>query len=198
MSHYYSVEPSGKSKIFGISVVIRGFKITLISASGTFSSKRVDPGTKLLAESMVIKDRWRVLDLGCGYGVLGIIAAKMAPHGEVFMVDINKKAVKLAKINSELNNVRNVKVLWGDLFEPIDDLFFDAIISNPPQAAGRRILEKIVTESYRHLNDNGLLQLVAKHRKGGSSLSKMMEKCFGNVNVLARKSGYRVYVSIKK
>jgi 16S rRNA G1207 methylase RsmC len=74
-----------------------------------FSSEQVDEGTRLLAESMVIMNGWRILDMGCGYGVLGIIAAKLAPRGRVVMVDINRLAVKLAAINVKINNVRNAR-----------------------------------------------------------------------------------------
>ncbi len=195
MSHYYSIEPTHSKKTYKISVTLRGFNITLFTSSGVFSARRIDPGTALLAETMIVKDGWRVLDLGCGYGVLGIIAAKLTPNGFVYMVDINKQAVRLARLNARLNGVRNVKVLWGDLFEPFVNEKFNTIISNPPQAAGYRVLGRIVKESLEHLEKGGLLQLVAKHRKGGARLCKLMEECFCNVETIAKKGGYRVYVS---
>jgi len=147
---------------------------------------------------MIIKDGWRILDLGCGYGVLGILAAKLAPHGLVYMVDINKQAVRLAKLNAKLNNVKNVKILWGNLYKPVKNETFNTIISNPPQAAGLDTLKVIIRDSLKHLDKGGLLQIVAKHRKGGARLHALMKKYFGNVKVLARKAGYRVYISEKQ
>ncbi len=198
MSHYYSIEPPRSRRTYRIQTTIRNFNITLYSSSGVFSARRIDPGTLLLAETMIIKDGWRILDLGCGYGVLGILAAKLAPNGLVYMVDINKQAVRLAKLNAKLNNVSNVRVLWGDLYKPVKNEIFNTIISNPPQAAGLDILRIIIRDSLKHLDRRGLLQIVAKHNKGGARLYALMKKYFGNAKVLARKAGYRVYISEKQ
>ncbi|RLE77429.1 MAG: 16S rRNA methyltransferase [Thermoprotei archaeon] len=198
MSHYYSIEPLYGKRTYKIQTTIKKFSITLYTSSGVFSARRIDPGTFLLAETMIIKNGWRILDLGCGYGVLGILAAKLAPHGLVYMVDINKQAVRLAKLNAKLNNVKNVKILWGNLYKPVKNETFNTIISNPPQAAGLDTLKVIIRDSLKHLDKGGLLQIVAKHRKGGARLHALMKKYFGNVKVLARKAGYRVYISEKQ
>jgi len=198
VSHYYSIEPLNRKRTYRIQATVRNFNIVLYTTSGVFSVRRIDPGTLLLAETMIIEDGWRVLDLGCGYGVLGIVAAKLAPNGIIYMVDINKQAVRLAKLNAKLNNVKNVKILWGDLYEPVKNKKFDAIVSNPPQAAGLKVLNKLIRDSLKHLDSGGLLQIVAKHGKGGARLGNLMKKYFGSVKILARKSGYKVYISRKQ
>ncbi|RLE63489.1 MAG: hypothetical protein DRN53_02100, partial [Thermoprotei archaeon] len=87
--HYFSRKPEGELRIYKFSIHIRGISLKLVSASGVFSARRVDLGTKVLLENMIVKDYWHILDLGCGYGVIGLVAAKLAPHGFVVMTDIN-------------------------------------------------------------------------------------------------------------
>ena len=195
MLHYYSREPASRERRFVIRDRVRGFRIELVSASGVFSARRIDRGTRLLVESMIVEDGWTILDLGCGYGIVGIVAAKLAPRGVVYMVDINRRAVELAKLNARINGVRNVEVLWGDLYEPVAGIVFDAVVSNPPQAAGRGVLRRIVRGARACLRPGGLLQLVARHAKGGARLMEEMEETFGNVEVVAKRGGFRVYVS---
>jgi 16S RNA G1207 methylase RsmC len=137
--HYYDKEPTFKElRVRKIRTIIRGIPLTLVLAPGVFSSEHVDEGTRLLAENMVIMSDWDILDMGCGYGVLGIVAAKLAPKGKVVMVDINKLAVKLAMMNTRINGVSNAEVRWGDLYNAVAGERFNTVISNPPITAGLR------------------------------------------------------------
>ena len=113
------------------------------------------------------------------------------------MTDINKRAVMLAKMNVKLNGI-NAEIFQGNLYEKIKDDDFDCVISNPPQNAGKEVCFQLIAESKNHLKPNGTLQIVARHNKGGKTLSKKIEEVFGNVNVVAKKSGYSVYLSVKK
>ncbi len=192
MEHYYSKHQKSALKLKKINAILRGNELEFYTGSGIFSPDRVDPGTKLLIESCIIKPKWKVLDLGCGYGAVGIAIKKQFPV-KVVMTDINKRAVKLALKNIKVNKV-DVEVKEGNLFEKIKGKF-DTILVNPPQKAGKEICFKIIEESYNYLEKNGLLQLVARHQKGGKSLEKKMKEVFWNVRTIARKSGYRVYIS---
>ena len=149
----------------------------------------------ILAENIVIDKNAKILDIGCGIGILGIAAAKLF-DADVTMSDINKRAVMLAKKNIKLNNV-NADIYQGSLYEKIKDNDFDAILSNPPQTAGKELCFRLIEDSKIHLKKGGSLQLVARHNKGGASLGEKMEQVFGNVKVIVKKSGYWVYMGVK-
>ncbi len=192
MKHYYTGRRKGLYQL--ISDFIRGVTVEFEVAPGLFSYEEVDKGTKLLIEYAEIPEQGIVLDIGCGYGAIGITLAKINPRLRVYMVDINKDAVKLAKRNVKRNKVEDrVVVLHGDLYEPVKGLKFDAIYSNPPLAAGMDTVLRIVEEAPNYLNPGGTLQVVV--RKGAETVRKAMERTFGNVKKLVAKSGYRVFLS---
>ncbi len=195
-NHYYSKRPSTPRRRTVISDIIRGIPIELITEPGVFSPKRIDPGTRLLIENLDIPEKGTALDMGCGYGVIGIILAKINPALKVYLVDINKRAIELAKINAKINKVQDrVIVLQGNLYEPVRDKKFNLIASNPPISAGLKIVGKIVEEAKNHLVEKGIIEIVL--RKGVNTISSLMEKTYGNVEIVARKSGYKVLKSIK-
>ena len=145
---------------------------------------------------MLIEKNSKVLDIGCGIGVLGIAAAKLY-NADVAMSDINKRAAMLANRNIKLNNVK-AGIYQGNLYEKIKQNDFDVVLSNPPQTAGKELCFKLIEGSKQHLKNSGNLQLVARHNKGGKTLSNKMQEVFGNVKVIAKKSGYWVYLSVKE
>jgi 16S rRNA (guanine1207-N2)-methyltransferase len=146
---------------------------------------------------MVLPPQGAVLDLGCGYGPVGIAAAAINPDVQVVMVDVNERAVRLARKNAQRNNVTNVEVRSGWLYQPIGDTRFEAVLSNPPLSAGKPTVSSIIREAPSHLQDNGSLQVVVRSQTGGPSLLREMEATFGNVKAVARKSGYRVLLAKK-
>ncbi len=177
---------------------MRGREFEFFTSSGVFSSRKIDNGTRLLIESMVLPERGSALDVGCGYGPVGIVAAKLRPELEVWMTDVNERAIKLAERNATKNGVRNVVIRLGSLYEPLESEVFDIVLSNPPISAGiRRVVEPLVAGAVDRLVDGGSLQLVVQSNKGGRALASLMERCFGSVEVLARKGGYRVLRSMK-
>lgn len=196
--HYYSRRPRDIGKRYTIEVQVRGIYVKLLSAPGVFSAKKLDKGTEVLLKYMIIKDGWKILDLGCGYGVIGIVAAKLAPRGYVILTDINKLAVKLARENLKLNNVYNAEVREGDLYEPVKGEKFNTILCNPPISAGLDVCYRIIDDAPQYLERDGLLQLVARHNKGGRRLMERMLQVFGNCDVVGSEAGYRVYVSRKE
>jgi len=192
----YIHKPRRRGPYILISDFIRGVTVEFEVVPGLFSYKEVDEGTKLLVEYAEIPQEGAVLDLGCGYGAIGIVLAKANPKLRVYMVDINPEAVRLAERNAKRNGVsERVVVLRSNLYEAVRDLTFDAIYSNPPLAAGMDTVEKIVTEAPNHLKPGGSLQIVV--RKGSEYISKLMEKVFGNVETLASKKGYKVLKSTR-
>ena len=195
MEHYYSEKQESDLNIRKIRQKIRNADFEFYTSSGVFSKERIDKGTLLLAENMLVGKNSKILDIGCGIGILGIAAAKLF-DAKVVMSDINKRAVMLAKKNAKLNNIK-AEICQGNLYEKIKENDFDSILSNPPQNAGKEVCFKLIEQSKNHLKNKGILQLVARHNKGGKTLSGKMKEVFGNVKVIAKKAGYSVYVSAK-
>ncbi|MEM4553065.1 MAG: methyltransferase [Ignisphaera sp.] len=196
-NHYYR-ERTRKGVYQLISDYVRGVSIELEVVPGLFSYKHIDEGTRLLIEYAEIPEKGVVLDLGCGYGVIGITLAKINPNLEIYMVDINKDAVEITKRNILRNKLdsNRIKVLHGNLYEPVKHLKFNAIYTNPPFSAGMNIIEKIINESVNHLQERGTLQIVA--RKGAEKVHKLLIETFGTAEKLASKKGYKVYLARKQ
>ena len=191
--HYYTEKPTSRLKLFKLTTNLLGFNVSLYAATGVFNYKRVDRATRVLIKHLKVKHGMKVLDLGCGYGVIGIITAKLGC--EVIMSDVNERALMLARKNVKLNNVK-ARVIKSDLFNNIEGLF-DSIITNPPIARGLEFNYKLIDESVNHLKKGGSLQLVARHNKGGKRLKERMIEVYGNAEELCRSGGFRVYYSKK-
>jgi len=194
MPHYYSEIQTSKLIIYKIKSFLRGREVEVFSASGIFSSKKVDRATRLLINNAVMQNGWSVLDLGCGNGIIGIVIAILFPECTVTMSDVNKRALKIAKMNSDKYHLQNCNIINSNLYEKIDQTF-DTILTNPPIVAGRAVCYEIIEKAKDHLKKKGLLQLVARHQKGGKQLEKKMKEVFGNVKCVVKKGGFRVYVS---
>jgi 16S rRNA G1207 methylase RsmC len=194
MKHYYSEHQDSGLKLYDLDVRLRGMEFTVASASGVFSSRKVDKGTELLVDRSILKEGWKVLDLGCGCGVVGITTAKAYPGTEVVMSDINRRAIKVSEMNIKNLGIENAETVQSDTYENISGRF-DTILLNPPQSAGKKLCFGMIEGAKEHLKRGGLLQLVARHNKGGKALSEKMEEVFGNVKDVAKKGGFRVYVS---
>ena len=194
MAHYYSEQQTTPLQLKTLQVTLLGKTFNIVTGTGVFSKKKIDRGTEILIEHSVIKDNWDILDLGCGYGVISIaLALKYNTHST--MVDINKRAVRLAAMNLKQNNI-NAELIQGNLYDTIpQDKQFNTILSNPPQHAGKEVCFEIIDKARLFLKKGGLLQLVARHNKGGKPLAEHMNAVFGNVKEVCKKSGYRVYVS---
>jgi 16S rRNA (guanine1207-N2)-methyltransferase len=193
-NHYFVKHPKSQPKLGVIHTYLRGMPFEFTTASGVFSKKRVDQGTRLLIESMVLPRSGWALDIGCGYGAVGICAAVFNPHLHLVLMDVNERAVWLAKQNIKINGVENAEVKHSDLYKTAEGLTFDCILSNPPVSAGMETVKAIVTGAPKHMAGNALFEMVVRSKIAGKRLHMILEKTFGNVTVLARKSGYRVLV----
>ena len=190
-SHYYRPRRGHPRPTRLISDHIRGVTVEFYVSGDVFSATRIDPGTRLLIEHAVVPEEGTILDIGCGYGAIGITLAKAHPRLHVVMVDVNPRAVALARRNARHNRVEDrVEVLQGSLYEPVKGRRFHAILSNPPLAAGLDTVLAIIREAPRHLEPQGALQLVM--RKGAEKALEEMKKHFHHAEVMLRKKGYTI------
>jgi len=193
MEHYFTKSPKSELKIKKLKAVLRNKEIEFYTASGLFSISNVDKGSELLINKCIIKDHWKILDLGCGYGIIGLALLNSNKTLKLTFSDINERAIKLTKKNLEFYNFK-AEVIQSNGFENIKESF-DTILLNPPQTAGKELCFKLIEDSKKHLNKQGYLQIVARHNKGGKELSKKMNEAFGNIKDTAKSAGYRVYIS---
>ena len=194
--HYYTEQPTSDIKEKNFSQTIRGIELSLTSVSGVFSHEnKVDKVSELLIKTYKPTGK-TVLDLGCGYGAIGLFIKALYNNLIVCLADINERAVDYSALNASKNHL-DVKVVKSDLFSAFDSIQFDDIVTNPPLAAGKKLLTNLIDQAYDHLNPNGALWLVAYHNKGGSTLKKIMEERFSNVKDIEKSGGIRVYRSIR-
>jgi 16S rRNA G1207 methylase RsmC len=196
--HYFSSKPKSEEKFGVIRANLCGRNFEFLTASSVFSKTKVDLGTHLLIESMVLPEAGCALDIGCGYGVVGIVAATLHPKLKVMMTDINMRAVRLARKNVEANKAFNAEVRYGHLYEPVEGLLFNAILSNPPVSAGMETVRAIVKQAPAVMADNATLQMVIRSKIGAKALPELFCETFGNCQVIARGSGFRVMMGKRK
>lgn len=194
--HYYAENPESeiKEKVFQENLC--GIQISFTSVSGVFSfSEKVDKASVNLIKNFTPSGS-SLLDIGCGYGAIGLFLKACFPSLKVTMIDINNRALEYTQKNAKTNNL-TIEALNSNLFEALSGRVFDDIVSNPPIAAGKELNTRLITQSYKYLSDNGSLWLVAFHNKGGSTLKEIMKSVFGNVTDIDKSGGIRVYKSTK-
>jgi 16S rRNA (guanine1207-N2)-methyltransferase len=191
--HYFSARPRVTSRPEEHRFLYRGELVVIETDRGLFASHGLDPGTALLIETLEGIAAERILDLGCGWGAIGLAAAKTAPSAHVVLTDVNQRAVRLARRNLDRNGVRNAEVRLGNLFEPVQSETFDLILSHPPFHAGRETVLQFLTEAPAHLTPGGHLRIVGKGSQGIRFYQAWLGEHWGRVvEVLARGGGYRV------
>ncbi len=190
---YFAEQPRARSDRTERRFLYQGELLTFVVDTGIFASHGLDPGTALLIENLTLRRTDRVLDLGCGWGAVGVAAAKSAPDGRVVLTDVNRRAARLARGNLERNRVQNAEVRVGSLYAPVVGETFDVIATNPPFHAGRPLVLRILSEAPDHLVPDGRLVLVGKGSQGIRFYQEWLEAHWpGPVAVLGRGSGYRV------
>jgi len=199
-NHYYTKNPETESKETSWTFPLRDREFRFISDSGVFSKKTVDFGSRLLIESVRLNEEVAgdILDVGCGYGPMGLALAHAYPARLVEMVDVNERALSLARRNAEANNIRNVKVYESNTYDQVPQgRQFAAIVSNPPIRAGKQVVHRILSEAHTHLLPGGTLTVVIQKKQGAPSAEQRMLDVFGNVEVIARDKGYWIIQSVK-
>lgn len=190
MAHYFTKDnhnlPSQRKEIF---FVINNRKYNLLTDSGVFSKAGLDFGTRVLLEAIIDEPHQSVLDLGCGYGPIGIVLADIW-RTEVTMIDINQRAVELANENAKKVKV-NITAFQSDGFEQVQGLY-DMIVTNPPIRTGKKVIYGFFREAKDYLSENGVLVIVINKNQGALSAINELETIYSKVEVIAKKSGYFV------
>ncbi|NSW54810.1 MAG: class I SAM-dependent methyltransferase [Armatimonadetes bacterium] len=190
--HYFTEEPTSRSEPHELVVQVRKHTLTLTSDRGVFSHAEADKGTLLLAAKVQFGEARRVLDLGCGYGLLGIVAALECPDARVTFVDTNQRAVGLAKLNAERLGLRDTEFLTGDAPAVLGDRIFDLVMCNPPYAAGKKVFMPMLTDAAARLSAGGSLWIVGRTKQGIKTLTRDLSGLFETVETADIKGGYRV------
>ncbi len=197
MDHYYSKEPTSISEERMIDYELKNNKFKFISDNGVFSKNRVDFATDFLLKTIYDDVEGEILDVGCGYGVIGISLSKNENVKKVTMLDVNHRALELSKKNVVLNKCKNIEVIESDGFESVSNLY-DVIITNPPIRAGKSIIYKIYKDAKEHLKNDGRLYLVINKKHGAPSTIEYLEGLYGNCEIEDKKAGFNVLKCIKK
>lgn len=177
---------------------LRGFDLVFHSTWGLFSPREIDAGTRLLLENIEVKETDVCLDLGCGYGAIGITLAKLASNGKVYMVDKDFVAVEYAQKNCRVNKLRNCEVRLSNAFSNLErHLMFDLIASNLPANVGKEMLYIILSDAKAHLKDGGKLYVVtiAGIR---DFIKRNFMNIFGNYEKVKQGKEHAVYLAVKQ
>jgi len=191
MSHYFTSNENLISETRELTYKYGFFSFTFLSDNGVFSKKGIDYGSKLLVEAYLEDNNkeLKVLDVGCGYGYIGIVISKVT-GSYVDMIDVNKRAIHLTKRNIKNMKV-NASVFESDAYSNVEDSY-DVIITNPPIRAGKNKVLEILLGAFDHLNENGKLYFVIRKDQGALSIKKIIEEKY-KVDMLSRSKGYFIY-----
>lgn len=191
MDHYFTNNQNLKSEIRTLSYNYKNIAIDFFSDNGVFSKNHLDYGSRLLIETFLKNesDYENILDLGCGYGLIGISLAKITGKN-VTMCDVNKRALHLCERNITANKV-NAKVIESNVYENILDKY-DVIITNPPIKAGKKVILEFLINAKIHLNDDGRLWFVMRKDQGAKSIQKLLNEHY-NVEIKEKDKGFYIF-----
>ncbi len=189
--HYFSPEPGAEHALRDIELDFEGERFYFQTDAGVFSREGLDEGSALLLRAVMDRVSGEVLDLGCGWGPVGTILARLCPACRVTMIDINARACQLAMENARRNRV-SARVLCQDGLAGTMGAF-DWILLNPPIRAGKETVYRLFRESAGRLAEGGTLAIVIRKQQGAPSAQRYLETLFGEVSLHCRKKGYHVY-----
>ena len=196
MSHYYTDNSQLASNPRSFDYYFDNEKFIFTTDNGVFCKENVDYGSYLLIKNTFRQALGnRLLDLGCGWGPVGIIIKRFNPDIEVTAVDVNSRAVQLTNLNAVQNKTLIKACLCTDILTL--NLLFDSIILNPPIRAGKVVIYDLYDKAYHALRENGSLYIVIQKKQGASSSVNKLSELFKTVTVLDREGGYWVIQAIK-
>lgn len=197
MSQYFENDDSIKSSPRSIEYDIFNHHFSLKTDLGVFSKNGIDEGTYAFLKVLIpLQLKGRILDVGCGYGALGLTLASFIPSSDFVLVDVNDRALNLASENIKRLNLRNVTCLRSDIYQNVEGQF-DSIVINPPIRAGKKVIYQMFSGAYDYLVDGGSLFIVIRKSHGAFSARDYIESVFGNCTLLKRDKGYYIYQAIK-
>lgn len=201
MSHYYDENPEVESEELLFTYSYDSHDLELVTDAGVFSKGKIDFGSDLLVKTFLKTyppgPTKNIIDVGCGYGPIGLMIAKVSPHHEVTMVDVNQRALNLSRKNKKRNRIENVEVKESDGLSQVEDNTYDFALTNPPIRAGKEVVHRILEDAYVKLKLGGELFVVIQKKQGMPSAKKKMQDTFGNVEVLEKSKGYYILRSVK-
>jgi len=177
-----------------ISADINGIALKFDTTPSLFSPNAIDPGTLAMLSVVTLSPHEKVLDLGCGYGVVGIYIAKLIGGENVTMTDVDEQAVKFARENAALNGVENVNIIKSDGFGDIDDAGFTLILCNPPYHSDFHVARLFIEKGFNRLCVGGKLIMVVKRKNW---YQNKLTSIFGGVSV-KELGGYYVFTAQKR
>ena len=187
--HYYTENPTSAHDERRVELLALGNALTFITDAGVFSRDGLDRGTEVLLEALP-ELSGRVLDLGCGWGAVGVALGKRWPGLDIVMTDINSRAVELARRNLAENGVK-ATVVQGDGFAAVEGTF-DAIVTNPPIRAGKAVIYGLFAQARDYLKPGGALYIVIRKQQGAPSALKYLKEIYAAAEVIDRGSGFHV------
>lgn len=201
MSHYFSEVQDVKSVKKIINYEIKNEKFEFLTDNGVFSKTKVDFGTDVMLRTFLNENKKleniRILDIGCGYGVVSVVVKRFFEKAKILSTDVNERALELTKENIQKNNrTDDFEVRKSFVFDNISENF-DVILSNPPIRAGKQVIFEIYEKSFFHLNKNGKFYCVIQTKHGAKSTKKKLEELFGNCTTLVIEAGYRIFRCVK-
>lgn len=192
---YFAENPDAEHDIHELNVQLLGQNMTFLTDAGVFSKKMIDYGSQTLLKCLDFHKQESVLDVGCGYGTLGLTLVK-AKEVKATLVDINQRALDLARQNADRNQVL-ATIFQSNIYQNVEGRFHH-IISNPPIRAGKEIVHEVIAGSHAHLLDGGDLTIVIQKKQGAPSAKAKMEEVFGNCEILKKDKGYYILRSRKE
>lgn len=190
MGHYFLNDNNIESNVKKLKYTFKGKVLDLETDRGIFCKDHIDFGTNILLNNLPeFKGSLKVVDVGCGYGLIGLCIAKAYPEFEVNMIDVNQRALDIAIKNARFNKIGNAKIFESDVYKNVDE-HFDVIITNPPIRAGKSVVHEIVINGYEKLNTNGRIFVVIQKKQGAPSLIAKMEEVYDEVNIINKEKGY--------
>ena len=191
---YYDENPDAAHDLHELETVLLGQKMTFTTDAGVFSKKAIDFGSQVLLNAVHFPENSTLLDVGCGYGPMGLSLAKVQGVTAT-LIDVNLRALALAEKNAIKNGV-TADIFQSNLYTNISGLF-DHIVSNPPIRAGKDVVHGVISGAYEHLREQGTLTIVIQKKQGAPSAKKKMTEVLGNCEVISKEKGYFILQSVK-
>lgn len=193
--HYYTVNPNSAHDEWQIKATVFGNELSFTTDAGVFSRDGLDKGTEIMLNALPTLSG-RILDLGCGWGAVGVSLGKKYPDLEILMTDINQRAADLSRRNLAANGVKNAQVVQGDGYENVTGEF-DAVITNPPIRAGKAVIYGMFADALKFLKPGGSLFIVIRKQQGAPSAVKYLQTLYGEVETIDRGAGFHVIQAVK-